>query len=95
MSMNHLEAIPVDTHIFQIATRDYLPHLKIRKSLTSKVYNEIADHFRSIFGRNAGWAHLVSLLNHGFLYCIVSAISNIKFPQCQIGHKYCKLFTKY
>lgn len=59
MSMGHLNAIPVDTHVFQIAARDYLPHLRSCKSLTKKVYSEIADHFRVVFGEYAGWAHSV------------------------------------
>ncbi|XP_065199831.1 N-glycosylase/DNA lyase [Planococcus citri] len=59
MSLNHLEAIPVDTHVFQIAARYYLPHLKTMKSVTERVYNEIGDHFRSVFGDYAGWGHSV------------------------------------
>ncbi|KAK3879297.1 hypothetical protein Pcinc_016127 [Petrolisthes cinctipes] len=59
MSMSHLEAIPVDTHVFQIAARDYLPHLRTRKTVTDKVYLEIGKHFRTIFGDHAGWAHSV------------------------------------
>nr|XP_045605858.1 N-glycosylase/DNA lyase-like [Procambarus clarkii] len=59
MSMGHLNAIPVDTHVFQIAARDYLPHLRTCKTVTDKVYREIADHFRSVFGEYAGWAHSV------------------------------------
>lgn len=60
MSMGHLNAIPVDTHVFQIAARDYLPHLTSYKTLTTKVYCEVADHFRAVFGEYAGWAHSVS-----------------------------------
>ncbi|XP_037776376.1 N-glycosylase/DNA lyase-like [Penaeus monodon] len=59
MSMGHLGAIPVDTHVFQIAVRDYLPHLRSCKTVTDKVYKEIANHFRQIFGEYAGWAHSV------------------------------------
>lgn len=59
MSMGHLSAIPVDTHVFQIAARDYLPHLRSCKTVTQKVYCEIGDHFRKVFGEYAGWAHSV------------------------------------
>ena len=40
MSLDKMEAIPVDTHVWQIANRDY--KLKLTsKSLTTRVYNEI------------------------------------------------------
>lgn len=59
MSMNHLSAVPVDTHVFQIAARDYLPELRGVKTVTNKVYKKIADHFRQLYGERAGWAHSV------------------------------------
>lgn len=55
MSLGHLEAIPVDTHIFQIAQKHYMPNLKSAKSVTGKMYNEIGDKFRDIYGPLAGW----------------------------------------
>ncbi|XP_047999516.1 N-glycosylase/DNA lyase-like [Leguminivora glycinivorella] len=58
MSLHHLEALPVDTHVYQIATH-YLPHLRGRKSVTDKMYAEIGDHFRELYGELAGWAHTV------------------------------------
>lgn len=58
MSMDKLEAVPIDTHMIQIASRDY--GLKIPTlSLTDKSYNLIGDHFRTVFGDYAGWAHSV------------------------------------
>lgn len=62
MSLGHLNAIPVDTHIFQIASRLYLPHLLKNKTVTPKIYNEIGDHFRELYGPLAGWAHTVNSL---------------------------------
>ncbi|VVC97868.1 N-glycosylase/DNA lyase [Leptidea sinapis] len=59
MSLNHLEALPVDTHVYQIAAHHYLPHLRGKKTVTEKMYKEIGDHFRKIFGDMAGWAHTV------------------------------------
>jgi len=59
MSLDKTEAVPVDTHMWQIAQRDYLPHLKKYKTLTDKIYQEIGDHFRGIYGDYAGWAHSV------------------------------------
>merc|ERR1712059_90738 len=58
MSLDQPESIPVDTHMFTIAKR-YLPHLNQYKSLTDRIYKEIADYFRSLYGNYAGWAHSV------------------------------------
>jgi N-glycosylase/DNA lyase len=61
MSLGHLQAVPVDTHVYQIAVANYTPHLAGRKSLTTKVYNEISCHFQNLYGPLAGWAHSVSI----------------------------------
>ena len=45
--------------MFQIAATKYLPHLKNYKSVTDKVYKEIGDHFRGLYGDYSGWAHSV------------------------------------
>jgi len=49
------EAVPVDTHIRQIALRLFLPDLA-GKSLTPRVYSALADAYRARFGPYAGWA---------------------------------------
>lgn len=59
MSLNHLEAIPVDTHVLKIALQHYLPKGREAKSMTPKLYNEIGDAFRSVYGSLAGWAQTV------------------------------------
>ncbi|XP_014674304.1 PREDICTED: N-glycosylase/DNA lyase-like isoform X1 [Priapulus caudatus] len=59
MSLDKTGAIPVDTHVWQIASRDYMPHLKKVKSVNDKVYKEIGEFFRDLFGPYAGWAHSV------------------------------------
>ncbi|GAB6021920.1 8-oxoguanine glycosylase ogg1 [Chamberlinius hualienensis] len=59
MALDKTQAIPVDTHIFQIAAKTYLPSLKSRKSLTDKTYKEIGDYLREMFGSHAGWAQSV------------------------------------
>ncbi|XP_077986554.1 N-glycosylase/DNA lyase-like [Glandiceps talaboti] len=59
MSLDKHSAIPVDTHVWQIARRDYLPKLTQTKSLTDKVYREIGDFFCNLYGDYAGWAHSV------------------------------------
>ncbi len=58
MSLDQPGAVPVDTHMFNIA-KQYLPHLNKTKTVTDKVYAEIGDHFRALYGGHAGWAHSV------------------------------------
>ncbi|PZC78659.1 hypothetical protein B5X24_HaOG201958 [Helicoverpa armigera] len=43
----------------KIAAQNYLPHLRGKKNVTDKMYTEIGDHFRSLYGDMAGWAHTV------------------------------------
>ncbi|XP_014471295.1 PREDICTED: N-glycosylase/DNA lyase [Dinoponera quadriceps] len=59
MSLGHLDAIPIDTHIFQIAQTNYLPHLKGQKTVTPKIHAEINDHLRELWGPLAGWAQAI------------------------------------
>ena len=49
MSLDKLEAIPVDTHVWQIA-KNYMPQLEDKKSLTDKLYIEIGDYYRELYG---------------------------------------------
>ncbi len=55
-SLDKDEAIPVDTHIRQIARRTYLSHTPAAKTLTKASYAQIGDHLRTQFGPMAGWA---------------------------------------
>ncbi|XP_072328899.1 N-glycosylase/DNA lyase [Scyliorhinus torazame] len=60
MSLDKPDVIPVDTHVWQITKRDYHSHLGAgHKTLTDRVYREIGDYFRSLWGPFAGWAHSV------------------------------------
>lgn len=54
-SLDKDEAFPVDTHIRRIAVKYYLPQFE-QKTLTPKVYQQIAEYFQHKFGRYAGWA---------------------------------------
>ena len=56
-SLDQTEAIPVDTHVWHIACREYDPTLNEVKSLTPTVYRRVGDLFRSRFSSHAGWAH--------------------------------------
>lgn len=60
MSLEKHNAVPVDTHVLQIALRDYsIPGLKSKSSLTNNTYNQITTFFQNLFGEHAGWAHTV------------------------------------
>ncbi len=56
-SLDQVDAIPIDTHVWRIACRDYDTTLSQCKSLTPAVYARVGDLFRQRFGSHAGWAH--------------------------------------
>ena len=49
------EAVPVDTHIRQLAHRLWLPEMKA-KTITDAVYRRIVEAFAQRYGALAGWA---------------------------------------
>ncbi|KAK9839369.1 hypothetical protein WJX84_000149, partial [Apatococcus fuscideae] len=55
-ALDKTEAIPVDTHVWQLATRFYAPKLK-GKTLTPKLMIAVEAAFIERFGAHAGWAH--------------------------------------
>ena len=59
MGLGWGEAVPVDTHVWQIAQRDYKFGKGKYRSLTKGIYDAVGDHFRNLWGREAGWAHSV------------------------------------
>jgi N-glycosylase/DNA lyase len=59
MGLGWGEAVPVDTHVWQIAQKDYNFGRGKHKSLTKATYDAVGDHFRSLWGMEAGWAHSV------------------------------------
>ncbi|RHZ75961.1 hypothetical protein Glove_208g75 [Diversispora epigaea] len=61
MSLDKHNAIPVDTHVWQIAKREYGFNSgnKGSKTLTSRAYEAVGNHFRKLFGDYSGWAHSV------------------------------------
>ncbi|QGI62004.1 hypothetical protein CEK26_005969 [Fusarium fujikuroi] len=59
MGLGWGEAVPVDTHVWQIAQRDYKFGKPKAKTLNKATYEAVGDHFRSLWGPFAGWAHSV------------------------------------
>ncbi|KAI8999831.1 DNA glycosylase [Gaertneriomyces semiglobifer] len=65
MSLNHTSAVPVDTHVYQIALRDYAHHLPSSKrsaktkTLSPDTYTRIQTLFGRVFGDRCGWAQTV------------------------------------
>ena len=59
MALGWGESVPVDTHVLAIAKKDYGLGKGATKSLNKKTYDTIANHFRSLWGLEAGWAHSV------------------------------------
>ncbi|KAG0270097.1 8-oxoguanine glycosylase ogg1 [Linnemannia exigua] len=62
MSLDKHETIPVDTHVWQIAMRDYRFRFEgkaLPKAITPAIYKAVGRHFVDLFGGYAGWAHSV------------------------------------
>ncbi|KAK4565474.1 8-oxoguanine glycosylase ogg1 [Recurvomyces mirabilis] len=59
MGLGWGEAVPVDTHVWQIAQRDYKFGKGKHASLTKATYDAVGEKFRSLWGKEAGWAHSV------------------------------------
>lgn len=54
-SLDQHHAVPVDTHVWKIATRYLIPELAGAR-LTPKLCGRVADAFVEKYGRYAGWA---------------------------------------
>ncbi|KAG9123295.1 8-oxoguanine glycosylase ogg1 [Ceratobasidium sp. 392] len=89
MSLDKAEVVPVDTHVQQIATKMY--GFKSRagqsKTMTPKLYSEIATKFSNVWGAYAGWAHSVlftadlkSFANFGLEPAVAAEASNATLP---------------
>ena len=61
-SLDKYEAIPVDTHVWQIAVAFYRKDLQ-NKTLTPRIMGEVEDTFIARFGSHAGWAHNVLFIS--------------------------------
>lgn len=63
-SLDKTEAVPVDTHVWQLAKDLYFPTWTDRKSLTSAAYDTVANSFRDRFGKLAGYAQNFLFYDH-------------------------------
>jgi N-glycosylase/DNA lyase len=63
-ALDKTEAVPVDTHVWQLARDLYFPSWPERKSLTSAAYNTVAGAFRDRFGPLAGYAQNFLFYDH-------------------------------
>lgn len=59
MGLGWAESVPVDTHVWQIAQRDYKMGRAKTKTFNKVMYDAVGDLFRNIWGDYAGWAHSV------------------------------------
>jgi N-glycosylase/DNA lyase len=59
MGLGWGESVPVDTHVWQIAQRDYKFGKTKAKTFNKAMYDAVGDHFRTLWGPYAGWAHSV------------------------------------
>lgn len=57
MALDKHDVVPVDTHVLQIATRDY--KYKGPKTMNKVSYHQVRLHLQRLFGKYAGWAQLV------------------------------------
>ncbi|KAG5513528.1 hypothetical protein PMAC_000960 [Pneumocystis sp. 'macacae'] len=59
MSLDKPSAIPIDTHIWQIAQRDYNFNAEKCKIINKRLYNKVGEYFRNLWGSYAGWAQCI------------------------------------
>lgn len=55
-SLDKHEAVPVDVHVWRLATKHYATHLR-GKTNNPKLHPEVQAAFTGMFGPYAGWAH--------------------------------------
>eukprot|EP01132_Coremiostelium_polycephalum_P005363 gene5363-6692_t len=60
-SLDKLDIVPIDTHIFNI-TKKHVPSLS-KSKLSKSIYNEIRQCWKDSFGEYAGWGHTLLFAN--------------------------------
>ncbi|XP_026188646.1 N-glycosylase/DNA lyase isoform X4 [Mastacembelus armatus] len=82
MSLDKAEAVPIDTHMWQIAKRDYnFTDNKKQKTITDQLYREIGDFFRNLWGPYAGWAQAVLFCADLKRFQKLKEMPNLKQPK--------------
>uniref|UniRef100_A0A3P9JI95 N-glycosylase/DNA lyase n=1 Tax=Oryzias latipes TaxID=8090 RepID=A0A3P9JI95_ORYLA len=96
MSLDKPEAVPVDTHVWQIAKRDYKYAADNgQKSLTDKLYKDIGDFFRKLWGPYAGWGQSVLFCADLKKFQNLKEMGHVKQPKKEKEtHKRCKKTKK-
>uniref|UniRef100_A0A8C4QVS3 Uncharacterized protein n=1 Tax=Eptatretus burgeri TaxID=7764 RepID=A0A8C4QVS3_EPTBU len=72
MALDKTDAVPIDTHVWQIAQRDY-PACRAH-----------GDFFRELWGPYAGWAQAVSLTFNAFLPHTKHKLSEPPIDSCNL-----------
>uniref|UniRef100_G1KJL2 N-glycosylase/DNA lyase n=1 Tax=Anolis carolinensis TaxID=28377 RepID=G1KJL2_ANOCA len=86
MSLDKAEAVPVDTHIWQVAKRYYGQELGMgARSVTERVHREIGNFFRSLWGPYAGWAQEVSAAGVKCLLLLLACVGLCTYQLCVQG----------
>lgn len=63
-SLDKTEAVPVDTHVWQLAKDLYFPEWADRKTITDTAYRTVSSVFRDRFGDLAGYAQNFLFYDH-------------------------------
>jgi len=84
-SLDKLECIPVDTHVWQIAQR-YLPRLKAKR-LNDQIYEEIGEFFKTKFGNECGWAHTILFANELSFYKTSKVIDDVITKEIKVKNE--------
>ncbi len=75
--LDRTEAVPIDTHIWQAATRLYFPKWE-GSGLTGTKYREVGLFLRTRFGELAGWAHQYLFYDNVLNWRARRTVSNAK-----------------
>lgn len=85
MALDKHDIVPVDTHVYQIAIRDYkFKGRKDLKTMNKKTYHDIRLFFKEIFGDFAGWAQ--SVLFTSDLSDLNNGVNQIQNTEISIDH---------